>query len=115
MKKDNEFILYPDSTPENADWIKKVRTHGNGQVYQGSATEIIEQFREAIYDPKLVPEEARQALDAYIDHLQDRINKVYGQEIDTSGASLEERAQKTIDEFQRIGLLTYEPGKEDQR
>lgn len=104
MDKNKEFILKPDSTQENADWIKKVKTE-NGQIFAGTPAEIMAKLREAAYNPGVLPEEARHNLHAYIDHLQESIGRIYGAEIDTSGPSLEARANKTIQELKRIGFL----------
>lgn len=49
--KNDEFILYPDRDPRNADWIKEVRLQGKwtieieGIKLNGQAVAIIEQLR----------------------------------------------------------------------
>jgi hypothetical protein len=113
MKKDKEFILTPDSTTGNADWIKKAKTIREEHHEISTAKEVIEQLRNGIYDPSLLPEKARQDLGTYIDHLAETIERLYDEKIDTSGATEEERAEKTISELARLGLLTIEEGREE--
>lgn len=103
MKKD-EFILYPDKDPKNADWTKKTE----------DPEEILRGLRDKIFDPRLLPDGAATELGAYMDHLQATIWRLYTISIDTHGKTTRERAKKTVDELRRIGLLE-EHGREHRR
>lgn len=104
MTKDKDFILRPDEDTRNADWIKKA-------AKQRKAKEAVKELRKEIYDPALLPEAAKQDLDAYMDHLQERLWSLYKIGIDLNAPTTEARAEKLIDELKRHGLIEDERGK----
>lgn len=114
MKKKKEFILKPDENQKNADWIKTTRQARmeDGKILTGTAEEIIEALRAEVFDPRLLPEDAQLDLEAYMDHIQKEIWRLYGIGIDARGNSTAERAAIMIRELHRIGLLKIQEGSD---
>lgn len=93
--------------------MEKTIIDPEGKTVKGTPIEIVEHFRDQVYSKVLLPEEARDNLDFYMEHLAQDLWRFYGIGLNLEGTT-EEKADQLLKKLEENGLIEKVNGKEEK-